>query len=62
MIIPLILGLAQAKVEIVEHFHGKYEIHIYINETERPNAVGNGHFCAFDIDEVSTNDRFTTVV
>ena len=55
MIISVILGLAQAKVEIVENFHGTYAIHIYINETERPNAVGTGHFCAFDSEEV----RFT---
>merc|ERR1711892_236768 len=51
MIILVLLGLAQAKVEIVENFHGTYAIHIYINETERPNAVGTGHFCAFDSEE-----------
>ena len=53
MIIHFLFILAvQAEVTIRENFHGKYSIHILINNTERTNVVGYGHFCAFDRNQV----------
>ena len=48
----LFILTAQAEVSIKENFHGGYSIHVVINNTERTNAVGYGHFCAFDRNQV----------